>query len=365
MSSVTPRMRSLDGLRGAAALAVVFHHLSLVARPALSSDTWAALTRTPLKLFFPGTESVLVFFVLSGLVVALPALRDGFSWRGYYPARILRLYLPVFGALLFSAALILLFPRDPSTMPAGSWMERAQATAVTPWSLFSEASLARRSYTIDNVLWSLRWELLFSLLLPLFVWLAIRAARYAFLLAGACVAASALGRVLGIDALVYFPLFLAGSLFATRLTELGDRSRPGSRWRLPLLGALGGILLIASWLSRSFEPPQMLQRTLWGLAGAGAALLVVAAVRWPAMRDVLEIRPVQWLGRISFSLYLTHVPIIATMAYLFGPDRWWAACLLSIPLSLAVAVLFQHWVEAPSHRLARAAGVRARERVAA
>lgn len=358
MSSVTPRIRSLDGLRGVAALAVLFHHLSLVAKPEVGSEGWAWLTQTPLKLLFPGTESVLIFFVLSGLVVALPALRDGFSWRRYYPARILRLYLPVCCALLLSAGLIALVPRERSLMPEGSWMQTSQATSVDLWSLLSEASLARRSYQLDNVLWSLRWEVIFSLLLPLFVWLATLITRRAVLCAACCVVMSAFGRVFAIDALVYLPLFLAGAIMATRLGELEQRPPSANRWHLPALGLAAGALLIASWLSRPLNAPQLVQDMLWGLAGAGAVLIVALAVRWPRFRAALETRPAQWLGRISFSLYLVHVPIIATAVYLLGPSRWWLACIVSVPLSLAAAVLFQRWIEAPSHRLARATGDR-------
>lgn len=357
MSPVVSRIRSLDGLRGAAALAVVFHHVSLVARPELDRTTWAWLTQTPLKLLFPGTESVLVFFVLSGLVVALPALRGGFSWVSYYPARMLRLYLPVIAALLLSAALILLVPRDPSTMPEGSWMRNAQATGVTPLSLLGEASLTRRSYGIDNVLWSLRWEVVFSLLLPAFVWLALRITRHPLILAGLCVTATILGRVLSVATLVYIPVFLLGTVMAAHLEEL-RRWRPPRRWTLPLLAGLAGALLIASWLARPLGLPEVAQSVLWGLAGAGAALTVLLAVLWPPLQAGLELRPVQWLGRVSFSLYLVHVPIIATLVYLFGMSRWWLACLIAVPLSLVTAEAFQRWIEAPAHRLARTVGSR-------
>ncbi|HEV7949025.1 MAG TPA: acyltransferase family protein, partial [Glaciihabitans sp.] len=70
-SAPATRLNSLDGLRGIAALVVVFYHLSLVARPFLDTghtgDVWWWLTETPLKVFTLGTESVLVFFVLSGV----------------------------------------------------------------------------------------------------------------------------------------------------------------------------------------------------------------------------------------------------------------------------------------------------------
>lgn len=358
MSGSTPRVLSLDGLRGFAAVGVMLYHLSLVARPELSDASWAWLTQTPLKLLFAGTESVLVFFVLSGLVVTLPAIRKGFSWRRYYPTRILRLYIPTFAALLIAAALILLIPRDRGLMPDGSWMQNAQASSVSLWSLLGEASLTHRSYEINNVLWSLRWEVIFSLLLPLFAWMALRMKSRAPLWVVLCVAASVLGRVFDIEAIIYLPIFLAGAVLATRLGDLEQRPSGLSEWRLALLGCVAGALLIASWLSRPLQAPAIAQNILWGLAGAGAVLVVLLAVRWQRFRRLLETRPAQWLGRISFSLYLMHVPIIATAAYLFGPSRWWLACLVSVPASVGVAMLFQRWIEAPAHRLARAAGAR-------
>ena len=140
MSDSSARITGLDGLRGFASLAVVLYHLSLIARPELSETAWAWLTQSPLKLLFPGTEAVLVFFALSGLVVALPALRSGFAWTRYYPSRLLRLYLPVFGALLFATVLILAIPREAASVPSGSWLRDAQAASVTPVSFLAKAA---------------------------------------------------------------------------------------------------------------------------------------------------------------------------------------------------------------------------------
>jgi len=64
----------------------------------------------------------------------------------------------------------------------------------------------------------------------------------------------------------------------------------------------------------------------------------------------------QWLGRVSFSLYLVHAPILASLCYLLGAERWWLACLIGIPLSLAVAALFHVLVERQAQDLAWQAG---------
>lgn len=358
MSDTSARITGLDGLRGFASLAVVLYHLTLIARPELSETTWAWLTQSPLKIVFPGTESVLVFFALSGLVVALPALRSDFTWTRYYPSRLLRLYLPVFGALILAAVLIIAIPRDPATMPTGTWLRDAQASAVTPISLLTEASLLRESYDIDNVLWSLRWELFFSLLLPVFVWVAIRFRRASPYLAGFAVVATVAGRILEMDALVYLPVFLLGTIIAINLDRIRAFSqRVHTRMLWPALAVLAGVLLIASWLARPFvENDSGVADVLWGFAGVGAALIVLLVIVWPMLRRGCERPTALWLGRVSFSLYLVHAPVLGTLGYLLGREQWWLVCLIGVPVSLAVAAAFYRWVERPSHRLARRVG---------
>ena len=116
------RFTSLDGLRGVAALVVLAHHALLVS-PAISalfipggepprpgSALWW-LTYSPLKLTNAGPEAVVLFFVLSGFVLAIPVLRGGFNWLAYFPRRFVRLMLPVAGAVALASVLILIHPQ--------------------------------------------------------------------------------------------------------------------------------------------------------------------------------------------------------------------------------------------------------------
>jgi peptidoglycan/LPS O-acetylase OafA/YrhL len=355
------RMAALDGMRGIAALVVMIYHLSLVARPFLGTgrvgDPWWWLTETPFKVLTAGTEAVLVFFVLSGLVVALPALRDGFSWRAYYATRLLRLYLPVWGALLLAALLIWLIPRHVASVTPGSWADVGNATVVSLPQLLSEASLWRASYDVDNVLWSLRWEVIFSLALPLFVGVALWLRRLWLPCAIVAALATVLGRVLDIDALVYLPVFFAGTMMAVHLTQLLRWCRRRGRrfWVTTVTASL--ILMTVSFLARPvFASGSVMNAVLWGLAGLGATGLILAAVGSPAVAGWLSRRIPQWLGRISFSLYLVHVPIIATVTFAVGDERWWLVALISVPVSLCAGALFYRVAERPSHALARRAG---------
>lgn len=357
MSQNGNRISSLDGLRGLAAGIVLIHHASLIAQPWLDPAGWALLTQSPLKLLLAGSEAVMVFFVLSGLVVALPALRPGFSWARYFPARLVRLYVPVIAALGAASLLVHAIPRDASTMPADSWMQSAQATTVSAGDVLSQMTLMRSTYPIDNVLWSLRWELFFSLLLPVYLWVALRVRRFVVPVAVLTVVLMFVGRATGNAALAYLPVFLLGTLIAVRFPELRARAaRPRVRRALPWLAVAACTMLIASWLTRPLTAGTIAADVLWALAGAGAALLVILAVVWPRAQRALDTRPMQWLGRVSFSLYLVHAPILATLCYLFGAEQWWLACLLGLPLSLAVAALFHALVERQAQDLARRAG---------
>jgi len=72
------RLVQLDGLRGVAAISVVFHHILSALRPDLvvelqQNTAWIAYT--PLSVFWNGTFAVSIFFVLSAFVVTQATLR--------------------------------------------------------------------------------------------------------------------------------------------------------------------------------------------------------------------------------------------------------------------------------------------------
>lgn len=120
----------LDGLRGLAALVVLVHHC-LASIPQLggaysfprsaTSTELAWLVYSPLHLIWAGHEAVFVFFILSGLVLTMPALRRRYNWVSYYPARLLCLYLPVVASVIFALLVAALIPRTLA-LGHGPWM---------------------------------------------------------------------------------------------------------------------------------------------------------------------------------------------------------------------------------------------------
>lgn len=364
-----PRFASLDGLRGVAALIVVLHHLSMTV-PSIALTYYPAastlpagsllwwLSNTPLKLLTAGTEGVLVFFVLSGFVLGLTPLRDrDFDWIGYYPRRIVRLYLPTLAALAL-ACVVALVPRDASAF-SGPFLHGLADVELSFGGIVRDATILFGSpFLINPPMWSLVWEVWFSLLLPAFLAIALLLKRW-WLTVAVGIALTALGAGTGQEWLSYLPIFLVG----VGLAQGVDTLRALAAWvdRRAAANAIWGVLflvgvlaLLAGWLWRGghlrTESDAVIQLPLGVL---GAAAITVVCMFSPGARRVLTWTPVAWLGRISFSLYLVHLPVILGTAYLLGEHRWPITVAIALPVSLGLAQLFYVAVEKPSHRLSR------------
>ncbi len=132
-------------------------------------------------------------------------------------------------------------------------------------------------------------------------------------------------------------------------------------WALLTVGS--ALLLIAPWLvgPEVGQIPE-LDPVLKGVVPIAAAGLVVAVLGWTPLRALFESRPLQFLGAISFSLYLVHVPIIIFSTYLFAGQAWYVPLLFAIPLAVLVAVGFRWLIEKRSHSWSKAVGAWASDR---
>jgi peptidoglycan/LPS O-acetylase OafA/YrhL len=88
--------------------------------------------------------------------------------------------------------------------------------------------------------------------------------------------------------------------------------------------------------------------------GMGAVALIAVALSLRQFRDVLDHDVPIWLGRISYSLYLVHLPIIYVVTQTIGES--WSGIQKSaavIVLSLLAAELMARFIEFPSIRLGK------------
>lgn len=366
------RLRSLDGARGLAALIVVIHHCALTVPefahlylsgyvPAEGTLLWW-INATPLKIFTAGGEAVLLFFVLSGLVVSLPVLRaKTFDWVSYYITRTLRLWMPVAASLLVASACVMLAIRDPS-LTVSKWVTMSDVRVLEWPEVVGGLDVMRGPTRINNPLWSLQWEFMFSLLLPVFVGIAVVLRRWTVATIIVCTALTVVGMMNVIGYLSFLTAFMAGAALAFPVMARTGRYRPRGTpilSRVLWLGCLvAGILAMCvfwSLLMNGVTDPFALAVGK-ALALPGAVLIVLCAVFSRSVASFLEWGPVQWLGKISFSLYLVHVPIILMFSRLLGADHWMRALLFAVPTAFAVAVVFSRLVELPTHRLAKRTG---------
>jgi peptidoglycan/LPS O-acetylase OafA/YrhL len=361
MNSPDPRagrIDSLESVRGLAALAVVLHHLCLLFWPAGSDGH-------PLRVLWNGRFAVAVFFVLSGVVLSLSHLRrpDPGGLARSAAGRYFRLMPPVLLSCLLAYGLLVagLMRDDAFSNAAG----RPQET----WSRFypfePSAGLAFRegvfgaffeygrfpSYNAS--LWTMSVELFGSLLV--FAFLALSGSGRARLIAYIVV-----GFLLWRYHRIYFD-FLAG----IALCELWVRT--GDRVRLPV--PIGALILLAGLACGTPGPEYGAAHHVPHLAKwhtAGAILVLGAVLFTPALRRPLDHSLPAWLGRVSFGLYLVHLPIIASVgcgAWLALTERGWSYDRAAAGASIAVvaSTLLGAWVmtrlaDRPAIVLARRVG---------
>lgn len=351
------RFAQLDALRGIAAVTVVAYHTRRMLH-----ETPVRRTMLPL---FAGSQAVMLFFVLSGFVLSLS------FWRGKAPryslfvlTRIIRIYLPFAAASALSILGDLLFYRF--SPPLSDWAAATWHAKPTLASITSQL-LMIPSPVFNTALWSLTYEMELSFVLPPLIWLMAKTRASGVLVATAALACLPLPVHWGTwntnglrTALWVTVLFVVGATLADqehRVRVLFRRVGKGS-W---LVFALSLILfydlpLRAHSLAVGWS--------FWAMSGFGAAGIIVCALTLPALATWLRHPVLEYLGRISYSLYLTHsIVLFATFDLAYGH--------LPIPViyaivalgSWALAHIFCVLIEEPCTRLQKSLKTRQPARV--
>ena len=355
------RLPELDSLRGIAALLVLIHH-AFELLPAGSLPNTAAvglslLESTPLRVFNAGRPAVLFFLVLSGYVLTrallIGALPSGlFAFAVQRSARIL---LPAAAAVGLSALLrALAFDAAAAAAAPGqhlyTWL-----VDPTPLRLAAEVALVRNDLNV--VLWSLAHEWRLTVLLPLV--LAFR--NRPFTLLGCAAVIAMVGSVLGAEE---NEVFLPRDPFLGLAATLYFSLAVGTGCALALAGPLPRLTreqrraaALGAVAAFSFASDLA--------AYMGSALLILLAAQPGRFRDALRQRVAVALGRVSFSLYLVHVPVLlATWHLCRDLLPAWATAALGLVLALVGGALFRFCAEDPARRVARRLGVLVRTRAA-
>lgn len=341
---------SLEGLRGVASAIVVVRHSfnAMVVAPA----TRLELAQSPFAVLLNAQGAVQLFFVLSGWVLAgsLARSAEGPPWLRFYARRVARIHLPYLVAVGLALAVAIL-PR-----PAGA---PTPHPAAPPFGgIAALASYAVFPGNTGNLLpidWTLAVELVFSFAMPLML-LAARPGRGLVLLA-ACAAV-----------LFASPWDMPRYALDFALGVVAHRERAAIAAAFARIGAAGRAALVAAgavlWISPLLLWPVILRGYLlagWspveiGLMGIGSAVLVACTCDVAALRRAFSSPVCQFLGRISYSLYLVHWTAISLFAprLVDGSAIGNAALLVAVfAASIAVSVPFHRYVEQPAIALGR------------
>lgn len=353
------RYDELDSLRGVAAFAVVLYHASLFWGPPFGppyGGLFNKVLQSPLGLMFSGPDAVYVFFVMSGFVLFLPYIRpEGPDpYPQYVIKRVCRIYLPYLAALAFAIAADLLF-YNPAAHWAG-WVNWTRPFSMQQVWLHVALVWASALGEFNPAFWSFIHEMRLSLLYPLIAAAALRLRLGVGIIVSLvfCGAMFALEPWTGsnIRTLGYGGLFLLGALIARNLGRIRAVIEPRGAWASALLL----LLSIFFFKSTHFLPARLYQWwTLVPLHATGAALMMVLAITSAWFRRFLHLRPVHWTGKVSYSFYLLHGPILYALASLFWTRTSHHLLLIAfgIALSLALAGVMYQYVERPAIALGR------------
>ena len=349
-------LAALDGIRGLAVAIVVLHHLKV---------PW----------IHAGWLGVDLFFALSGFLITESVLGtgDGTGLSAFWKRRAWRLG-PAMAVLLAWYAAISIGASDRGMR--FTWLG---ASAGQFLDIHDAASLHGPFSEHLGHLWSLSMEVQFYIVWPLLLMALVRrgASRPVILVAPMLLfALSTIERtVLAVHHMSWNRLYLGPDTRSTALWAgciVGllhawgafDRSRvlrPGSIvLAVPAFITLGWLVTLPS-MSFVLRAPER-----WGLTviGVCAGILVAAgaSARGGPLRLLLEWPPLEWLGRISYSVYLWHVPLIAELRrahpHLSTPGQ----AAIIIPASLLAGWLSYVVVERPLLSSAGRARLRARLR---
>ena len=310
------------------------------------------LTALPfIRIFFAGgSAAVAIFFVLSGYVLSRsplemlrnnssPALlRDRLGFAAI--RRPFRLFIPVIGVSFgFAMCMHLPFGLAPKLL----WPEPAPSVfgEIATWSIelvhafnpFVKHGVAEHWFPYDPPVWTIAIEFTGSMLVfALIALLSLSSPRWRIAL---LIATSLAFLLLYQWAMACFVAGLILAMNDSETTDTGERLATkylptGSRkvaygavffagwWLLCQVSASGGVEAAASvpgwsWLL-SILPSAYYSGEYFRFWDAiGAVLVVFATLRLDWMQKFLELRSLRFLGRVSFSLYLIHIPLLWTI----------------------------------------------------
>lgn len=358
------RVEALDGLRGiAASMVVVAHSVSALAKPTAAVF---ALHQSPLALISNGGGGVHLFFVLSGYVLARPASAalERAGMLPFYVRRFLRIHPPYVAGVLLSWFLSgWVYEKTINTDAHSHFMIGMRRTHISTSQLLDSLWFPGDAYLQLPVGWTLEVEAWFSILLPLLILVAARL-HWLWLVAVSL-------PLLAIPAESRFDFLRFGLDFAFGIAIWCEREAlarafgrvPG--WARGLL-MTAGVALLSSPVYFMLDHREPIRSLV--LYCTGATLMVMCTLHSPGIQQFLSRPLFSFVGRVSYSVYLIHAPVIILLAHYVDHQLGFFEATIfvvaSLLMSYLIAPVFYLAVEAPSMRAGYRASAAIRRRLA-
>jgi peptidoglycan/LPS O-acetylase OafA/YrhL len=359
------RIGYLDGLRGLACLQVVVSHYT---------DAFSPGDLTWVSLFADAEAAVALFFLMSGFVLTSSFGKHPDQLVPPFLGRLIRLCVPSMAAILIAFALVsvgLTSARHAAQLAHSDWLGKFSASAPDllpdldgaslifgfqhsglfnfPWLPSALTSADTPIWTISVEIWGSLWVLALA-----FARHRSRPVYWAMLAAS-----------IGLAGMNEVALFTVGHCAARLMGRTETSNVHHSPWAQAVGWAflIGGLLLASGHHDQPANSLAFLPRGVFCYYGffhwqveCGAALMFFGILLTPALQHQLQRSLPRYLGRVSFSVYLLHYPILfcagsvffLVLAPSFGAHAAWISALaLGMILSLSLANWFERCVDAP------------------
>ena len=207
----------------------------------------------------------------------------------------------------------------------------------------------------NTAFWSLVYEMRVSLIFPVLAFVTLTAPRWAAFAAIACcfvIENTFLNGPPDSHTIFALPAFTAGILLARDHERLIAWMSSLSRTVILAAGSAAYLCYVYGLYIRHLPKP--LSYLTEPLILAGAVFLVLASLSLRMCRNFLHRPTLQWLGHISYSMYLVHGTILFSLVHLFfGKIPLLAILPAFLVLTLLVSRVFYSLIERPSMNLGR------------
>lgn len=347
-------MPGLDGLRAISVLAVIAYHFNL---------KWAK----------GGLLGVEVFFVLSGYLITDQLLWEWKSHRKisllHFWIRRIRRLLPAMISMLLVVAVGLIFI-DPSRMQTLRGDFLSSVFYVNNWYLiFHQVSYFENFGPPSPIghLWSLSIEEQFYVIWPLLLLTLIRLLRrqgklVIYVLSGAAVSAIAMALLYlpgtdpsrvyyGTDTRAFAILIGAALAVVWPSWRLTDRISSRASSLLDLFGSAGMLILFIMMNQTNEYDPSLYPVGFLFLSIVTAVIIAVLVHPASRLGSILAAKPLSWIGKRSYSLYIWHYPVIILSSPAANAEETvFADILLQLTLIFMLSALSYRFVEEPIRR---------------